>query len=182
MIGLADLRIRPPSRTASAQSRHLERPSRATRIDAAVCHGHAMQMDADRCREQLAAARHGVLGTVHAARGVDAVPVVFVVDGERIVIPIDTVKPKAGARLQRLRNLDADAAGRAPRRPLRRRLVRSSGGSGCTAGPTRPSRPPTQLERLAAAFPAYAEPGSVTSVIVLVPDEVAGWAAGPLDA
>ena len=54
------------------------------------------------------AARHGAFGTVHADRGVDAVPVVFVVDGEQIVIPIDTVKPKAGPRLQRLRNLDAD--------------------------------------------------------------------------
>ena len=36
-----------------------------------------------------------------------------------------------------------------------------------------------QLERSAAAFPAYPEPDAVTSVIVLEPSEVTGWAAGP---
>ena len=36
-----------------------------------------------------------------------------------------------------------------------------------------------QRELLAAAFPAYAERGTVTSVIVLVADEISGWAAGP---
>jgi PPOX class probable F420-dependent enzyme len=139
-----------------------------------------MRMDADRCREHLVAARHGVFGTVHADRGIDAVPVVFVVDGEQIVIPIDTVKPKHGARLQRLRNLDADH-----RAVLlvdhydddwsRLWWVRVHAHAR-EAEPTA-----TQLERLAAAFPAYAAPGSVASVIVLVPDEITGWAAGPMD-
>lgn len=51
----------------------------------------------------------GVLSTVHPERGVDAVPVVFVVDDAgRVVIPIDLVKPKAAGRLQRERNLDTD--------------------------------------------------------------------------
>lgn len=51
---------------------------------------------------------HGVLATVHPERGVDAVPVVFAVDGRRIVLPIDTVKAKSTTRLQRLVNLARD--------------------------------------------------------------------------
>ena len=73
-----------------------------------MCHGHDVQLDDASCWERLRAARHGVLGTVHATRAVDAVPVVFVVHDDQVVIPIDTVKPKAGGRLQRLRNLDRD--------------------------------------------------------------------------
>ena len=139
-------------------------------------------MDTVACWERLRAARHGVLGTVHATRGVDAVPVVFIVDGnqdaDEIVIPIDTVKPKAGGRLQRLRNLDGDE-----RSVLlvehyeddwsRLWWVRVHGRAH-EAEPT-----PGQLGRLAAAFPAYAAPGSVTSVIVFAPDDVTGWATGP---
>ncbi len=51
---------------------------------------------------------HGVLATVHAERGVDAVPVVYVVVGDRLAVPVDLVKPKASLRLQRERNLEAD--------------------------------------------------------------------------
>ncbi len=40
--------------------------------------------------------------------GVDSVPVCFVVDGDLIAIPIDTIKPKRSTRLGRLRNLEAD--------------------------------------------------------------------------
>jgi len=137
-------------------------------------------MDRDTCWERLRAARHGVLGTAHATRGVDAVPVVFVFDDDRdaIVIPIDTVKPKAGGRLQRLRNLDGD-----DRAVL---LVEHYDddwsqlwwvrvhGRAAEADPT-----PGQLQHLAAAFPAYAAPESVASVIVLAPTHVTGWAAGP---
>jgi PPOX class probable F420-dependent enzyme len=118
-----------------------------------------------------------VLGTVHARRGVDAVPVVYVVEDGCIVIPIDAVKPKRGLRLQRLRNLDAD-----PRAVLlvdhydpdwsRLWWVRVHGLTH-EAAPTG-----SQLDRLASAFPAYAAIGTVPSVIVLAPDEVTGWAAG----
>jgi hypothetical protein len=46
---------------------------------------------------------------VHAERGVDAVPVAYVVDGDGYVgVPVDRVKPKASTRLQRERNLEAD--------------------------------------------------------------------------
>jgi PPOX class probable F420-dependent enzyme len=130
---------------------------------------------------RLGHAGHGVLGTVHAARGVDAVPVVFIVDGDVLVIPIDTVKPKAAGRLQRLRNLDADERAvllvdRYEDDWSRLWWVRVHGAAR-EAEPTVP-----QLDALARAFPAYATAGAVTTVIVLVPDEVTGWATGSTSA
>lgn len=111
-------------------------------------------------------------------------PVVYVVDGGRvddadsnaIVIPIDTVKPKTGVRLQRLRNLEAD-----PRATLlvdhydddwtRLWWVRAH-------GPAREAAPSAdQLDRLAAAFPVYAAAGSVPSVILLEVEGITGWSA-----
>ena len=58
---------------------------------------------------QLKAHDHGVFCTVHAERGVDAVPVVYVVDADGYLgVPVDLVKPKSTLRLQRERNLEAD--------------------------------------------------------------------------
>jgi PPOX class probable F420-dependent enzyme len=58
---------------------------------------------------RLAAHDHGVLCTLHAERGVDAVPVVYVTDDHGFVgVPVDRVKPKSSLRLQRVRNLEAD--------------------------------------------------------------------------
>ena len=52
---------------------------------------------------------HAILCTVHAERGVDAVPVAYAVDDDGYVgVPVDQVKPKASLRLQRERNLEAD--------------------------------------------------------------------------
>lgn len=65
-------------------------------------------MDRGECATRLAGAGHGVLATVHERRGVDAVPVCFVVDGDRVVIPVDRMKPKRSPRLQRSVNLDGD--------------------------------------------------------------------------
>ena len=67
-----------------------------------------MRLDEDDARARLAAHDHGVLSTVHAERGVDAVPVVYVVHDDFVGIPVDRVKPKASSRLQRERNLEAD--------------------------------------------------------------------------
>jgi hypothetical protein len=61
-----------------------------------------------RCQELLRHSDHGVLGTVHRSRGVDAVPVCFAVDGMRVAVPVDLVKPKSSPVLQRERNLDED--------------------------------------------------------------------------
>ena len=137
-----------------------------------------MQLDAEACWERLRAARHGSLGTVHAARGVDLVPVVFVVHDGHVVIPIDTVKPKSGPRLQRLRNLLVDA-----RAAL---LVDHYDDDWSTLWWVRvhgdaKEHPPTdpQLAALAEGFPPYRDPATVASVIVLAPRGVRGWAAGP---
>ena len=68
-----------------------------------------MRLDEDEARARLAAHDHAILCTVHAERGVDAVPVAYVVDEEGYVgVPVDRVKPKASSRLQRERNLEAD--------------------------------------------------------------------------
>jgi len=68
-----------------------------------------MRLSEDEARARLAAHDHGILCTVHAERGVDAVPVAYVVDADGYVgVPVDRVKPKASLRLQRERNLDAD--------------------------------------------------------------------------
>ena len=68
-----------------------------------------MRLAENEARARLAALDHGILCTVHAERGVDAVPVTYVVDDDGYVgVPVDRVKPKASSRLQRERNLEAD--------------------------------------------------------------------------
>ena len=67
-----------------------------------------MRLSDDEARSRLATADHGVLCTVHPERGVDAVPVVYAVDGGFVGVPVDTVKPKTSTRLQRERNVEAD--------------------------------------------------------------------------
>jgi hypothetical protein len=68
-----------------------------------------MKLPTEQAMTLLGGQDHGILCTVHPVRGVDAVPVVFALDdGGMLGIPIDRVKPKSTARLQRERNLDAD--------------------------------------------------------------------------
>jgi hypothetical protein len=67
-----------------------------------------MKLSRARCCHLVQESEHGVLATSHAVRGVDAVPVCFAVDGELVAVPIDRVKPKGSAQLQRSRNLDRD--------------------------------------------------------------------------
>jgi PPOX class probable F420-dependent enzyme len=68
-----------------------------------------MRFTATEARARLTTHDHGILCTVHAERGVDAVPVVYAVDADGCVgVPVDRVKPKSSSRLQRERNLEAD--------------------------------------------------------------------------
>lgn len=115
---------------------------------------------------------HGVLATVHAHRGVDAVPVVFAVDANRIVTPVDAVKAKSTARLQRLVNLERD-----PRCAL---LVDHYEDDWTAVWWVRVHATATVLAgRHAAlrAFEQYRKAGVVTATIVLEPTLVTGWRA-----
>lgn len=115
---------------------------------------------------------HGVLATVHPERGVDAVPVVFAVDGEQVVVPVDTVKAKSTTRLQRLINLAQD-----PRCVLlvdfydadwsRLWWVRVHATASIIDG-----RHDSLL-----AFDQYRADGAVEASIVLTPTLVTGWQA-----
>lgn len=67
-----------------------------------------MRLTEDDALIRLAAHDHAILCTSHPARGIDAVPVCFAVNGNHVGVPIDTVKPKASSRLQRERNLETD--------------------------------------------------------------------------
>jgi len=58
------------------------------------------------CWSRLRSAEHGILCTLGAQDVIDAVPVCFAVVSERIVTPIDRIKPKSTTNLGRLRNLD----------------------------------------------------------------------------
>ena len=52
-----------------------------------------MRLGEDEARARLAAHDHGVLCTLHAERGVDAVPVVYAMDDVAVGVPVDRVKP-----------------------------------------------------------------------------------------
>lgn len=139
-------------------------------VAATVC---AVRLNADECWERLGDHGHGVLATVHPERGVDAVPVVFVVNDRReLLVPIDTVKAKSTTRLQRLANVERD-----PRCVLlvdefdldwsKLWWVRVH----ATATPT--DELFHELER----FEQYRAPGSVVGALRLSPTAVTGWHA-----
>lgn len=67
-----------------------------------------MRLAHDEAMARFVAHDHGILCTVHAIRGADAVPCVFAVDDNCVGVPVDRVKPKSSSRLQRERNLEAD--------------------------------------------------------------------------
>ena len=140
-----------------------------------------MRLTASEARARLAAHDHGVLCTLHPERGVDAVPVVYVVDDDGYAgVPVDRVKPKSSSRLQRERNLQAD-----PRAALlveqwdrddwsRLWWVRAQ----LRWQPDPPAALTGQLAgRLARAYPQYHDQ-PFTRVLVLRVVGVGGWTAG----
>ena len=136
-----------------------------------------MALAAAECWELLRTADHGVLATRHVARGVDAVPVVFVVDDDnRIVIPIDTVKPKSTTRLQRLANIATDArvmvlAEHYEADWTQLWWVRARGHAG------EAELTDAWAKQFAAKYPPYERDGAIASVIVVAVEEVSGWQA-----
>ena len=131
-----------------------------------------MRLRRDDAWSLLRSADHGVLATVHAERGVDAVPVVFAVDDERILLPVDTVKPKETTRLQRLENLAHD-----PRCVL---LVDNYDQDWSQLWWVRVHGTATVVDGRDPAltrFPQYREEGAVAATIVLTAEGVTGWRA-----
>lgn len=133
-----------------------------------------MRLNADECLVRLQRADHGVLATVHPDRGVDAVPVVFVLAAEsRILVPIDTVKQKTTTRLQRLVNLERDN-----RCVL---LVDQYSRDWSALWWVRVHATATVLDSTLAPlferYDAYREPGTIASIIELRPTAITGWSA-----
>ena len=140
-----------------------------------------MRLAGHEARARLAAHDHGILCTVHAERGVDAVPVAYAVDDDGYVgVPIDLVKPKASLRLQRERNLEAD-----PRATL---LAEHWDGSDWSRlwwvraelrwqGDITGDRAAALAVRLEDRYPQY-QGQPFARVLVLQIVGVAGWAAG----
>jgi PPOX class probable F420-dependent enzyme len=145
-----------------------------------------MRLAEDEARARLATHDHGILCTVHAERGVDAVPVAYVVDEDGYVgVPVDRVKPKSSSRLQRERNLEAD-----PRATLlvehwdrsdwsrlwwvRAELRHQADAAAAAAAVGRAAALAVQL---AGRYPQYRDQ-PFDRVLVLRIVGVAGWAAG----
>jgi PPOX class probable F420-dependent enzyme len=140
-----------------------------------------MRLTEDEARARLAAHDHGILCTVHAERGVDAVPVAYVVDEDGCVgVPVDRVKPKASLRLQREWNLEAD-----PRATL---LVEHWDAGDWSRlwwvraellwqGDDVAGRATSLAVRLAKRYPQYRDQ-PFARVLVLRIVRVTGWAAG----
>ena len=125
----------------------------------------------------VAGERHGVLATTHPERGVDAVPVVYgLLAGRRIVVPVDTVKPKRRTSLQRLANLERDA---------RCVLLVDHYEDDWTrlwwvrihATAERSPLTAEAADALADRYPLYREPATIVTTLVLTPTAAVGWAA-----
>jgi hypothetical protein len=142
-----------------------------------------MRLAENEALARLAAFDHGVLCTVHAERGVDAVPVTYAVDEDGYVgVPVDRVKPKASLRLQRERNLAAD-----PRATL---LVEHWDRTDWSRlwwvraelrwqGDAAAERAADLASRLAGRYPQYRDQ-PFERVLVLRIVGVAGWAGGTI--
>ncbi len=139
-----------------------------------------MRLTDDEAWDRLHAARHGALATVHPARGVDVVPVVFAVDEvRRIFVPIDTVKAKSTTRLRRLDNIRGDSrcallVDHYSADWARLWWVRVHG----AAAEADPDDIAAFAAALASRYEDYRRPGTVVGGIVITPERITGWAAG----
>ena len=128
------------------------------------------------CWARLRQASHGVLATVHDRRGVDAVPVVFAVCGQQLVVPIDTVKAKTGGRPQRLVNLERD-----DRCVLLVELYSDDWSQlwwvRAHARAVEAATTDEHRAALAGRYPQYRAEGAVVGSIVVTPYRLTGWAA-----
>lgn len=175
-MAIADLgTARPTGSTPHARNEPLPRNKPRARND----WHRPVKLQADEAQARLVAHDHGILCTVHAERGVDAVPVVYVTDDGYVGVPVDRVKPKASSRLQRERNLEAD-----PRATLLIEHWHRDDWSQLWwvraelrwEGDATAERAATLAARLGEAFPQYRDQ-PFTRVLVLRLVGVTGWAA-----
>jgi PPOX class probable F420-dependent enzyme len=68
----------------------------------------AVHLDRDEAMRRAIAADHGVLATLDSNHGATLVPACYAIEGDRLAIPIDSVKPKGSKALGRVRNLERD--------------------------------------------------------------------------
>ncbi len=141
-----------------------------------------MRLAEDEALARFKANDHGVFCTIHAERGVDAVPVVYVVDADGYLgVPVDLVKPKTSLRLQRERNLEAD-----PRATLLIERWERDDWSQLWwvraelrwQGDDVADREESLAEELARHYPQYRE-RPFAKVLVLRIVAISGWAATP---
>jgi PPOX class probable F420-dependent enzyme len=141
--------------------------------------GEAVHLDDAEAMRRVAAADHAVLATVNRTGVADLVPVCFAIEGDRLAIPIDSLKPKRSTALGRIRNLERD-----PRATLlveqwdaadwsrlwwvRLSLVRAEAGASETAA----------LEQgLRDRYPQYRAPGAIVEVVTFRIEKAGGWEA-----
>ena len=67
-----------------------------------------MHLNREEALRRAMAADHGVLATQDRVHGASLVPACYAIDGDRLAIPIDSVKPKGSTALGRVRNLERD--------------------------------------------------------------------------
>lgn len=67
-----------------------------------------MHLDHDESLRRALAADHGILATLNPNHGAILVPACYAIDGDRLAVPIDSVKPKGSTALGRIRNLERD--------------------------------------------------------------------------
>ena len=128
-------------------------------------------------RSRLTTADFGVLGTVDTTLGVHLVPVVFVVDESRLLIPVDMVKPKRSAALRRIHNLEAE--------PQATLLVDQRSDDWTELWWVRADLMfrgydipgDADVDLLAAKYSPYGERGSVIGIIELTITRITGWEA-----
>jgi len=137
-----------------------------------------MHLTKDEALRRATVADHGVLATLNHTRGADLVPACFAIDGDRVAIPVDSVKPKGSTALGRIRNLERD-----PRASLliehwdaadwsrlwwvRLLLIRTS---------EPPERVAILEGALRARYPQYASAPFV-EILTFRIDHIGGWAA-----
>jgi PPOX class probable F420-dependent enzyme len=85
--------------------RQMLAPARRETMDERLLPVH---LDHEEAMRRAMAADHGVLATLDRNHGASLVPACYAIDGDRLAIPIDSVKPKGSTALGRVRNLARD--------------------------------------------------------------------------